>query len=96
MNESGQPIQVRMNQRNISVLRTVLLIMLYLVGVLQLVACVHRDVKDKVVVITGASSGFGKGVAQKLAAQGANIVVAARRTELLEDLARPYGDHALA
>ena len=38
---------------------------------LQLVACVHRDVKDKVVVITGASSGFGKGVAQKLAAQGA-------------------------
>ena len=96
MNESGQPSQVRMNQRNISVLRTVLLIMLYLVGVLQLVACVHRDVKDKVVVITGASSGFGKGVAQKLAAQGAKIVVAARRTELLEDLVRHAGDHALA
>lgn len=76
--------------------RTVLSIMLYLFGGLQLVACVHGEIKDKVVVITGASSGFGKGVAQTLAAQGANIVVAGRRTELLEDFARQYGDHALA
>jgi short-subunit dehydrogenase len=44
--------------------------------------------KDRVIVLVGASSGFGKGVAQKLADQGANVVLAARRTELLEDLAR--------
>lgn len=41
----------------------------------------------KVVVITGASSGFGKGVAKMLAAQGASLVLAARRTDLLEQLA---------
>ena len=34
---------------------------------------------DKVIVITGASSGFGKGVAQRLAAQGAHVVLAARQ-----------------
>jgi short-subunit dehydrogenase len=42
----------------------------------------------KVVVIAGASSGFGKGVALELADQGANLVLAARRTELLQELAR--------
>jgi len=44
--------------------------------------------RDKVIVITGASSGFGKGVARKFAAAGASLVLAARRMNLLEDLAR--------
>lgn len=39
------------------------------------------------VVITGASSGFGRGAALKLAAGGAHVVLAARRTELIEALA---------
>lgn len=47
-----------------------------------------RANQDKVVVIAGASSGFGKGVALELAGQGANLVLAARRTPLLEELAR--------
>ncbi len=38
-------------------------------------------------VITGASSGFGRGVAVKLGAHGANVVLAARRTQLLEEVA---------
>ena len=38
-------------------------------------------------VITGVSSGFGQGVAIKLAAQGANVVLAARRKELLDEVA---------
>jgi short-subunit dehydrogenase len=38
-------------------------------------------------VITGASSGFGRGVALRLASHGANVVLAARRTELLEEVA---------
>jgi NADP-dependent 3-hydroxy acid dehydrogenase YdfG len=40
-------------------------------------------VADKVVVITGASSGFGKGTALALAVQGATVVLAARRGHLL-------------
>ena len=48
------------------------------------------------VVVTGASSGFGKGVVQKLAAEGANVVLAARRTQLIEELAAELGANALA
>lgn len=48
------------------------------------------------IVITGASSGFGKGVARELAAQGANLVLAARRTGLLEKLAEELGPNAIA
>ncbi|MGH9553933.1 MAG: SDR family NAD(P)-dependent oxidoreductase [Terriglobales bacterium] len=38
----------------------------------------NRDhsLENKTVVITGASSGFGKGVALKMAARGANVVLA--------------------
>jgi short-subunit dehydrogenase len=38
-------------------------------------------------VVTGASSGLGRGVALELGAHGANVVLAARRTELLEEVA---------
>lgn len=58
-----------------------------LVG-LQLAGCAHHEsIQGKVIVITGASSGFGKGVAQRLADKGAHIVLAARRAQLLEYLA---------
>jgi short-subunit dehydrogenase len=40
--------------------------------------------QDKVVVITGASSGIGEELAYQLAAQGAKLALAARRTEQLE------------
>lgn len=42
--------------------------------------------RDKVVVITGASSGIGKALAEKYAAEGFNLVLAARRIERLEAL----------
>lgn len=49
------------------------------------------------VVIVGASSGFGRGVALELAKQGANVVVAARRTELLDELVQEIkGSHGKA
>lgn len=45
-----------------------------------------KNLKDSTIVITGASSGLGKGVALSLAEIGANVVLAARRTHLLDDL----------
>lgn len=44
------------------------------------------DLTGKVVVLTGASSGFGKGAARKFAQRGASLVLAARRDELLDEL----------
>ncbi|MFB9862182.1 SDR family NAD(P)-dependent oxidoreductase [Rufibacter immobilis] len=41
----------------------------------------------KTFVIVGASSGFGRGVAEQLGAYKANVVLAARRGELLEEVA---------
>ena len=45
------------------------------------------ELKGKVAVITGASSGIGKGVAQALANAGMRLVLTARRESLLRQLA---------
>ncbi|BEO37533.1 oxidoreductase [Serratia marcescens] len=45
-------------------------------------------ISGKVVVITGASSGLGEATAKHLAAQGATVVVAARRKDRLDALVR--------
>lgn len=42
--------------------------------------------KDKIVVITGASSGIGKAAAIEFAKKGAKLAIVARRKEKLEDL----------
>ena len=44
-------------------------------------------IQNKVVVITGASSGIGKETATLLAAKGAKLVLAARRESMLAPLA---------
>lgn len=46
-----------------------------------------NDIQNKVVVITGASSGIGKETTTLLAAKGAKLVLAARRTSALAALA---------
>ena len=44
--------------------------------------------KDKVVLITGASSGFGAAAAKLFAQEGCKVVLAARRMERLETMAK--------
>jgi len=46
------------------------------------------NLRDRVVVITGASSGLGRATAYKLAEQGCRLVLAARRLEDLENTAQ--------
>src|SRR5271170_1658881 len=51
---------------------------------------------DKVVVVTGASAGIGAELAKQLAAKGAKVVLAARRKEELDAVAKGIGECALA
>ncbi len=44
------------------------------------------SVQDKVVIITGASSGLGEATARRLAKNGAKLMLAARREDRLQDL----------
>lgn len=46
------------------------------------------SIKDKVVVITGASSGLGEATARHLASQGARLVLGARRIERLQEIVK--------
>jgi NAD(P)-dependent dehydrogenase (short-subunit alcohol dehydrogenase family) len=51
---------------------------------------------DKVIVITGASSGIGERLAETVAARGARVVLAARRSDELSAVAGRIGERALA
>ncbi len=58
-----------------------------------------RPFAGRTVVVTGASSGFGRGIALAMGARGANVVLAARRADALESAAaqiRASGGAALA
>jgi 3-hydroxy acid dehydrogenase/malonic semialdehyde reductase len=43
---------------------------------------------SKIILVTGASSGFGKAIATKFAAGGWNLILTARRKEKLDELAK--------
>jgi len=46
------------------------------------------EIKDKVVIVTGASSGIGEATAREFGRLGAKVVIAARRVDRLEILAK--------
>jgi short-subunit dehydrogenase len=58
------------------------------------------SLKNKVIIITGASSGIGKAMAVELASRGANLVLAARQyvtlCEIAQDLQERFGIRAIA
>ena len=59
----------------------------------------ENNIKDKVVIITGASSGMGEAAARHLAELGAVVVLGARRADRIEKLAKDIqaaGGNALA
>ncbi len=45
------------------------------------------DIKDKSVIVTGASRGIGAATARHFAASGANVIMLARSGAALEELA---------
>jgi NADP-dependent 3-hydroxy acid dehydrogenase YdfG len=53
----------------------------------------ENNIKDKVVVITGASSGMGEAAAKHLSALGATVVLGARRGDRIEKLAKAINDN---
>jgi NADP-dependent 3-hydroxy acid dehydrogenase YdfG len=58
-----------------------------------------RELRDSVVVITGASSGIGRATAHDLAEHGASVVLAARSEQSLREVANECeaaGGRALA
>ena len=50
---------------------------------------------NRIVFVTGATSGFGAACARRLVTEGARVVLAGRRGERLAALARELGDRAL-
>ena len=45
---------------------------------------------SKIILVTGASAGFGKAIATKFAAGGWNLILTARRKEKLDELAKSF------
>ena len=50
------------------------------------------SINDKTALVTGASSGIGRGIAIALGREGVRLAIAARRRDLLEETAKEITD----
>lgn len=48
---------------------------------------------SRTVFVTGASAGFGEAIARRFAADGARVIVSARRSDRIAELAKELGSH---
>ena len=55
----------------------------------------HLHLEQKVAIVTGASKGIGRAIAQTLAEEGMRLTIVARSRAQLDDLASPLGDTCL-
>jgi len=53
----------------------------------------NKFFKNKVAIVTGASSGIGKAIALELAHRGTKVVLAARREDKLQDVVKIIHDN---
>ena len=52
--------------------------------------------KNKVAIITGGASGFGKGIVEKFVKEGAKVVIADINYDSAKELQNVIGDNAIA
>ena len=51
--------------------------------------------EDKVAIVTGASRGIGRAIAETFAREGAKVVICGRKQETLQEVAREIGPSAI-
>jgi len=54
----------------------------------------NLPLQDRIAFVTGATSGFGRAIAERFAKDGARVVISGRRADRLEELAGALGERA--
>ena len=54
------------------------------------------DLKDKVVLLTGATGGIGKSIAKRMKENGAKLILSGTRQNILNELSAELGDDTKA
>src|SRR4051812_33171803 len=60
-----------------------------------MIIAMARSIRDMGVIVTGASAGIGRALAESLSESGAKLVLAARRMDRLESLGAQLGERHL-